>query len=276
MTLCLAALCKENGESRAVVVADRMVTYPGFIEYEHAASKIGATSQFTLAMVAGSALVGNRLVREAAETLKGTNPRVGDIAKHLSQRYEAVRAERIEHEILMPRGLNYGVFYDRHATLNSNITMVIDQAMVQYNPEVELLLAGVDDTGAHVYTVHNPGGPELQHDVTGFAAVGSGTIHAMQSMIGFRHAADANYHETVFRAYASKRRSEIAPGVGAETDACTISPAGVHWLTEEEMAQLQGIYEEHEKTTSKALTERLAKFKLGEPTGSEDEETTTA
>jgi hypothetical protein len=267
VTLCLAAICIEDGEPRAVVVADRMVTYPGFIEYEHATSKIKETSQFTLAMVAGNALVGDRMVKETASALAGTSPRLTDIAMSLSQRYEAVRAERIEHEILMPRGLNYQVFYDRHASLNGQITLLIDQAMMQYNPEVELLLAGVDDSGAHVFTVHNPGGPELQHDMTGFAAVGSGTIHAMQSMIGFGHSANDDFNDTVFRAYASKRRSEVAPGVGLDTDMCTVAPAGVHWLTKEEMRQLQAIYEDFEKSTSEALTDKLSKFKLGEPEG---------
>jgi len=73
VTLCLAALCREANEPRAIVVADRMVTYPGFMEYEHTASKIAETSHFTLAMVAGNALVGNQLVKDTATDLKGTS-----------------------------------------------------------------------------------------------------------------------------------------------------------------------------------------------------------
>jgi hypothetical protein len=33
MTICLAALCKEGDEPRAVIAADRMVTLGGFIEF---------------------------------------------------------------------------------------------------------------------------------------------------------------------------------------------------------------------------------------------------
>jgi hypothetical protein len=276
VTLCLAALCREgegdDEERRVVVAADRMVTYPGFIEFEHTSSKIAEMSVFALAMVAGSALVGNRMVTETATALSGTTPRVAEIATQLSRQYEAVRAEQIEHQILMPRGLDYVAFYDRHATLNGQLTMMLDQQMAQFNPEVELLLAGLDDSGAHIFTVHNPGGPELQHDMIGYAAVGSGWIHAMQSMIGFRHSASADFNETVFRVYASKRRSEVAPGVGLDTDMCTLSPAGVHWLTKEEKQKLEGFYEDFQKATTKHLGEKLAEFKLGEPTGSDDDE----
>jgi hypothetical protein len=276
VTLCLAALCREgegeNEENRVVVAADRMVTYPGFIEFEHTSSKIAEASGFTLAMVAGNALVGNRMVAETTTALSGTSPRVAEIARQLSQQYEVVRAEQVEHQILRPRGLDYTAFYDRHATLNGQITMMLDQQIAQFNPEVELLIAGVDDSGAHLFTVHNPGGPEVQHDMIGFAAVGSGWIHAMQSMIGFRHSAAADFNETVFRVYASKRRSEVAPGVGIDTDMCTLSPAGVHWLTGEEKRKLEGFYEDFQKATTKHLREKLAEFKLGEPSGSDDEE----
>src|SRR4051794_24783722 len=78
-------------------------------------------------------------------------------------------------------------------------------------------------TGGHIYSVQNPGRPELLNDIIGYAANGSGTIHALQSMIGLGHSPEAEYHTTVFRVYASKRRAEVAPGVGADTDLAVIS-----------------------------------------------------
>ena len=85
-------------------------------------------------------------------------------------------------------------------------------------------------------------------------------------MIGFTHTANADYHETVFRVYASKRRAEAAPGVGLDTDMAVISAAGIHGLTDEELEQLRKIYEEFQSATTDALTKRLATFKLGEAT----------
>lgn len=166
--------------------------------------------------------------------------------------------------LLRPRGLDLGSFYGSHQALNPNIVAMIDQQMQQFNLGVELLLAGVDTTGAHIYAVANPGPPENLHDPIGYAAVGSGTIHALQAFIGFGHSASAEYHETVFRAYAAKRRSEVAPGVGLDTDMAVISGEGVHWLTQDELKQLREIYADYEAATGGELKKRLAGFKLGE------------
>lgn len=263
MTVCLAALCRDGDRKLAVAAADRMVTYGQFIEFEHAEPKMSPVSSHALVMVAGDTLIGTRLAREVADQFGGAQA-VMDIAQHLAANYEATRNNLMEQQILALRSLDRTSFYNLHASLNPQVTFGIDQAMTQFNPGIELLLAGVDAVGAHLYTVHNPGRPERLHDVIGYAAVGSGTIHALQSMIGFGHSASADYHETVFRVYASKRRSEVAPGVGQDTDMAVISEKGVHWLTADELAQLQSIYEDFEKATSAALTKRLEGFTLGE------------
>ena len=44
-------------------------------------------------------------------------------------------------------------------------------------PEVELIVAGVDSSGGHLFTVSNPGGSAACHDVIGTVAIGSGEAH---------------------------------------------------------------------------------------------------
>jgi hypothetical protein len=264
MTVCIAALCHDGDEERAVVAADRMVTLGGFIEWEHAIPKMTPASSYSITMVAGETLVGTKLARGAAAEYGGGEPSLADVARLLAVKYEAARRERLEQQLLTPRGLSLQTFYGSHQQLNPNIVAMIDSQMQQFNLGVELLLAGVDATGAHIYSVANPGPPENLHDPIGYAAVGSGTIHALQAFIGFGHSAAADYHETVFRAYAAKRRSEVAPGVGLDTDMAVISESGIHWLSEQELEQLREIYEEFETTTGGELRKRLAGFKLGE------------
>jgi 20S proteasome alpha/beta subunit len=250
-----------------------MVTFPGFIEFEHATPKMLEASTRAIAMTAGDTLVGTRISREVAESITGTIP-VVEIAQRLAAHYDATRRLRMEQQILAPRGLDMGSYYGGHATLNGQITLMIDQQMQQFVLGVELLLAGADDSGAHIYSVQHPGKPEYLHDVIGYAAIGSGTIHAVQSMIGFGHTSTAEYQETVFRVYASKRRSEVAPGVGHGTDMAILSAEGIHRLSDDELDQLNTIYEEYEATTGEVLTKQLEGFKLGEPKdekGSEDD-----
>jgi hypothetical protein len=83
-------------------------------------------------------------------------------------------------------------------------------------------------------------------------------------MIAFGHCATAGYHETVYRAYAAKRRAEVAPGVGRDIDMAVISASGIHKLSDEELEQLRAIYEDFEQTSSTTLTKKLGAFTLGE------------
>ena len=273
MTVCLAATCiDESGVSRVLVAADRMVTYPNFIEFEHAVPKIGTASSSAVAMVAGNTSVGTRLAHDVTDALAGTTPQLVQIAKQLASHYEAVRQEHAEHLYLVPRGLNLQSFNANHASLNGQIVMMLDQALGNYNLGVELLLAGVDITGAHIYTVHNPGHPDLQHDVLGHAQIGSGAVHTLQSMVGFGHHAKAAFKETVFQVYASKRRSEIAPGVGLDTDMAVISINGVQWLSQEQLKSLSHLYDEFQRSTSDSLRQHLAGLDLdGKEEGADGE-----
>jgi hypothetical protein len=266
----MAALCKDEGTERVVVAADRMVTYPGFIEFEHAVPKIGNACPYALAMAAGDTLTGTRLAHDVAEDMKGTSPRVLEIAERLADQYEDMRKDRIEHMIMSPRALDLETFYAKHAELNANLVMVVDQAMMNLDLGVELLLAGVDQTGAHLYTVRNPGKPELQHDVIGHAQIGSGAIHTLQSMIGFGHKPEAEFRETVFRVYASKRRAEVAPGVGVDTDMAVVSADGVQWLTEKQLNQLQDLYDNYRQTSNNALENELSSLELDNENGGDN------
>jgi hypothetical protein len=159
VTICTAGLCVEDGRQLAVVAADRMVTYGGFIEFEHSVPKMAHPSQSAIVMIAGDTFVGTRLAQTVVDLLPGTSPRIADIAQQLAQHYEAVRMEKVEHQILAPRRLNLQTFYGAHASLNGQITMMLDQAMANFNLGVELLLAGVDELGARSSRHHRMDSP---------------------------------------------------------------------------------------------------------------------
>jgi hypothetical protein len=269
VTVCIAALCHgdSGNDPLAVIAADRMVTLGGFIEFEHAVPKMAHPSPFAVAMIAGDTLIGTRIAQEVASSLAGTSTPLLTIAQNLAEHYEATRQGIIEANVLAPRGLSFQTFYGSHASLNGQITMMLDQAMANLDVNVELVLAGVDAQGAHIYTIGNPGRPERQHDVIGYAATGSGAIHAMQSMIGFGHSSTAGLNETVFRIYASKRRAEVAPGVGAETDLAIISDGGLEWLDVDSIVQLSGMYDRFRDSSSTALRDELARLDLRVPKG---------
>lgn len=273
MTIGLAALCKdESGLPRVVVAADRMVTYPGLIEFEHAVRKVAVASTHAIAMAAGDTLVATRMIQDVVAAMAGTSPRIADIAAQLAQRYEQVRTQRVEEQVLSPRGLTFQAFYGNHQGFHPQLSMVADQAMMQFDLGIELLVAGVDPAGGHIFTVRNPGHVDQQWDVIGSTGIGSGAVHTLQSMIGFRHVPDCGFRETVFWVYASKKRSEAAPGVGVETDVAVISRAGVQWLSSDQVAHLGSVYNHYIRSTSDTLTQELETIDLGRtPTSPPDQ-----
>lgn len=264
MTVCIAALCQDEGDPRAVVGADRMVTLGGFIEFEHAVPKITGASSHALAMIAGDSLVGNRLAEDAAMQIAGTNPPIADIARRLAATYDAARQTRMQEQYLTPRALTLQTYYGAHQSLSQQVTLMIDRELQEFDLGVEVLLAGVDATGAHVHTVHNPGGTERLHDVIGYASIGSGAIHALQALIAFGHSATDGYRETVYQVYAAKRRAEAAPGVGRDTDMAVITRSGAHWLAQDDLDSLKSVYDAVEAPAREAALRKLGELRFEE------------
>ena len=225
MTICIGALSSnlEGEPSEAVVVgSDRMVTLGGHTEFEHDVPKIVPISKTVLALVAGDALRGSRLVRDVARSIPAGPITVEDVASTTVSRYVDHRRRQIETEIFTPRGITMSEFYHGlQPGLVSGLVSHIDGQVVSYNFDVDLLIGGVDETGGHLYRVYNPGAL-MDFATIGFAAVGSGALHAAQVMIALGHTGERSLHEAVFSVYAAKRRAEVAPGVGKNTDLAII------------------------------------------------------
>ncbi|HVC07162.1 MAG TPA: hypothetical protein VND98_06230 [Solirubrobacterales bacterium] len=260
MTVCVAALCGEGEDPRVVVAADHLVTSGGFMEFEHPGSKIVKLCDQALVMVAGNTNDGMRLVNEAAADMSDEEIVISDLAEDLGRRYAAARLRRAEQGVLVSRGLNFETFYKMHAQLNPQVVMLLDNALGEWALGVELLLAGVDDTGGHIHTNADPGGGNQDHGPIGWAAIGTGAVHVLQSMAGFGHGSDASYGQTLFRVYASKVRAEVAPGVGHETDVAVISREGIKRLTAKELEDLGKIYDNFVSTTDSELAKQLDAF----------------
>lgn len=260
MTVCIAAICGDGEKARAVVAADRMVTAGGFMEFEHPGSKIVELSPHALVLVAGATNDGMRLVHETAAAMGGTSGDISSVAEDLGRRYAEARRARAEQFILGTRGLDFQSYYGMHSGLSQQVVMLADDALQKFDFGVELLLAGVDDTGAHVATNGNPGGGNQSHDSIGWTAIGSGAIHVLPSMAGFEHSPQAGYGQTLFRVYASKRRAEVAPGVGHETEVAVISRDGIKRLSESELEGLDSIYEDFVSMTNTELKKKMDEF----------------
>ena len=263
MTICTAALCTD-GDSKtpnAVVLAsDRMVTMGKMTEFEHEIPKIARIRNLTVALIAGDALRGSHVVSETARMAPAA-PTVRNIAEAAANQYIQLRAQQIEVEFFQSRGFTRADFYaNKVPGVPQNIAFQVDQQVVSFNFGVDLLVAGVDDSGAHVFYVGNPGGSATDFAQVGFCAIGSGMIHATQSLIGFGQNPNRSVAETLFAMYVAKRRAEAAPGVGLDTDIQVIRKAGISEITKGGLTELDGCFKEIQRPTSKEIIDKVSKL----------------
>src|ERR687888_1762988 len=106
MTICLGALCAgpDGREASAVVVAsDRMVTIGtsgGITEFEHEVPKVTQIGDRIVALAAGDALRGARLVQELRRYIQQGAPPMQNVAATAAAQYAALRRQQIENDIL--------------------------------------------------------------------------------------------------------------------------------------------------------------------------------
>jgi len=66
--------------------------------------------------------------------------------------------------------------------LDPNISLRLDREFEDTGLDLQILVAGVDQTGAHLYVISNSGTSQC-FDALGFCGIGSGYPHAMSTLI---------------------------------------------------------------------------------------------
>jgi hypothetical protein len=235
VTVCIAAICRNIVPTEAglmvVGAADRMLT-GGEIEFEpKIPNKILHFSSAITGMFAGDFGLQTEVVRKVLPVVKeriAAEPAnwwaVSDIAEMYAQAYKGSHLKRAENAVLAPLGLDINSFYAKQKGMDSELVKQIASKLAQFHsPEVEAIFCGLDLTGAHIYIVDNSANVSC-HDVVGFAAIGAGYWHADSQFMFANHTPYKSFAETLLLTYSAKKRAEVAPGVGSDTDMFSIGP----------------------------------------------------
>ncbi len=239
-----------------------MVTMGHMVEFEHEVPKLKKITDKIVTMSAGDALVGSKLARAIDSEFPNVAPSVHAVAEASSKIYVRLRDEKVETDIFRPRGITRQQFYEKGCALPQQAAFAIDQEVMRVNLGVEVIIAGVDDAGGHLYYVGNPGGTAHELGQVGFHAIGSGGIHALQSLIGSAHCGSHSVADTIFAVYSAKRRAEAAPGVGKDTDVAIIGPHGYRQLSTKDMSILSELYAEFSRPIIADMKDKLAKLSV--------------
>lgn len=228
MTICIAALCKIPGldlnDPQAVIAAsDRMLT-AGDIQFEPPQPKVYGFGTNAIALISGQIneqieicdLVFRGLAHSRAIT-------IADLVEHYCRELVAYNKRQAERVVLAPLGLTLANFLSQQEKLGADMVDMILDRMTRQRADVQTIIAGLDRYGAHIFTV-DASGRTACHNSTGFVSIGEGAWHANSQFMLAGHTPQATAGATLMLTYAAKKRAEVAPGVGSQTDLTIILP----------------------------------------------------
>lgn len=278
MTICVAAI-GVNG--LIIAAADRMKT-GGDIEFEPrknenpemawgSGSKILPITTSITALTAGDSSLQAEILQhvylDTSARIKSQPSEwwlVEDVAHLYVAHYDKIKRGRAASAILAPLGLDLETFLERQSTMSADLVASIARELQVYEmPGVLTIFVGVDPTASHIFVTSNCNSENICRltcsDTTGFAAIGSGARHALSQFMLAGYHRQAPTSETVFQTYLAKKRAEIAPGVGKETDMFTIGPelGFSSFIRPEIMSEIDGIYRNYDRS-EKALRKKAS------------------
>jgi hypothetical protein len=260
VTVCVAALCDLN---TIIGASDRMIT-AGDVQFEPAQVKAWWMNPSIVVMISGDTALQTEIllgvhaeVRERIERDPANWWTVREVADLYVSHYNAVRADRAENALLTPFGLTRDAFISRQSEMSISFLRDLSVDLLSYElPPISAIIAGVDPTGGHLWLISKAtrGVVATCQDSSGFASIGIGRGHAQSQLMFSKHTRFQPFAETLFLAYLSKKRAEVAPGVGGGTDMFLISGLGKATVIDESVTlNLERIYKATRKSENDAL-----------------------
>jgi hypothetical protein len=257
MTVGIGAICEaDTDDPKAVVAADRLVTsgVAARREYEHTSSKMldvfgadGSAPCVAVGVGAGSVSLADEVFYKTNSKISNNSPgTTRQIAEFSVESLQEVVKETINRQVLSPHDLELQTFNSLQGEMNPNVVQGIYQEMMEKKEEVlsqvNILLAGVDGEGAHLYNVlHND---MSRNDSIGYLTVGSGAEPANSTFIRNRYDDTCSLDDALLSVTEAKAQAEEAQGVGQEMDIAILSERGRHDLSNNELTELREIHDE--------------------------------
>jgi len=222
VTICIASISQFGHEGNfypmIVGATDRMLTASD-IQFEPSQTKVVLLNSRIVVLIAGDASFQSSVCMDAYNELQDeTEVTVKRAATVYSEAFGRYRREQAELKYLSPLGLNLESFVQTTKNFSQETIDNLIYKLEHNRVGAEAIIAGIDpDKTAHIYTVKDPGKIDCQNAV-GFAAIGAGEWHAQSLFMFNKYSRLRSFSEALFLTYAAKKRAEVAPGVGDETD----------------------------------------------------------
>lgn len=264
LTVCIAAIYNNNAILGA---SDRMVTL-GYGEwtYEPPVSKIIRLTNSIAVLTAGDQNIQMQVYKEVEKHVRSRidiEPdnwwEIAEVAKLYSKCFRELKNKLLEEQVLYKYGLTLNSFIGRQKTMHDKFLDKLQGEIDTFEiGGIETIITGIDDDlGPHIYVIRN--GEISCEDRSGFAAIGIGSVHAISHFMLTRYSASALESKALITIHQAKKKSEIASGVGMDTDMCVIGPLKGSFkpINEETFGipivkNLDNLYEKYKKAIKKA------------------------
>jgi hypothetical protein len=175
--------------------------------------------------------------------------------------YLRIRSTKVREQVVIPLlGPDYLKFEAMNVSLPQYLQFQpgffqqVSAQMSVFNLVTDMIVAGVDANGGRIAYVWNPG-TLAWLDKLGYAAIGSGGLHATTKLSLASQTRNSGLPETVFRVYEAKKAAEVAPGVGPETDLAILGNGSITNCTSAVLTKLQEILNNSHNTMAPDLTD---------------------
>lgn len=276
VTVCIAAIFQWNYATRtaanlgaaAIVLTDRMIT-AGDVQYEPQQTKIATVTPNTILMIAGDYSLHSQAVRRTLDRFRNEPTASPEsIAIFYGRAIQAIKLKEAEDIYLAPLGLNSDSFLAQQKDMAPHFVSLLTEQMQAYRGEdVEALIVGATNHAVHIYGVDTKGITSC-HDDVGFAAIGSGAWHVKSRLMQAGYVNSLRFAQAICFTYAAKKASEMAPGVGQNTDVTLVFKDHIDRFTGDVSSKVHELFLEYKPKVyelSNQYVERFQQF-LDEPT----------
>jgi 20S proteasome alpha/beta subunit len=245
MTVCIAGLA--NNDRGVILASDKMISkqMPP-IEYEHEIDKIVQVFPNFYVLIAGTVNNAVDIVEKAKSSIKEADPYYKKFDK-FKEAYTSYRKGKIEDVILGTQGFSSIIdFQQRQNSLNKEVVMNIQNLIANANLQTLMILVALENHKCYVKVLNHPG--DLINPLE-YAVIGSGDLHATQSLISARYKKSEDVDTATYLVFEAKKRAEVAPGVGVMTDMIVLyyddkEELIYKKLTDEELSKLDEVYKD--------------------------------
>jgi hypothetical protein len=254
MTVCIGVLCA--GGAAAIGASDQMISTA---DNQTKRLKIHHLTDSVVVMISGDVAIHAELMIELRAVIDANSDRpeiltVKNMADSYATAFASAKRRRAERQVLAPLGLDARALTS--GQVDEKMAEKLAKEMLYFAmPECSAIFMGADSSAgymsAHLYKVENE---QIQCcDGSGYACIGVGWYQAASSLMFSGYKLDAALDQALYLTFAAKKRAEVAPGVGPETDMVYVANDQSKYImfNDKVLGSLECIYARAEKAHSK-------------------------